>query len=113
MHKKLRLFLSCLLKKKSVPYLTCKAFKRFTLSNGNYVGMSEGAKECYVLSFKELFLYWNLARITKPLKIWQTVFSVSVLFFFFESKIRLEPSRYYLNNLINWDLRFQNLFEFY
>ena len=28
-----------------------------------------GSKECYVLSFKELFLYWNIARITKPVEI--------------------------------------------
>ena len=28
-----------------------------------------GSEKCYVLSFKELFLYWNIARITNPLEI--------------------------------------------
>ena len=28
-----------------------------------------GSKECYLLSFKELFLYWNIAEITNLLEI--------------------------------------------
>ena len=41
---------------------TNKAFKMVTTNQ-------VGSKEFYVLLFKELFMYWIIARITKPLEI--------------------------------------------
>ena len=48
---------------------TAQSFFWTEMSSYRIATLGIGSKKCYVLSFKVLFLYWNISRITKPLAI--------------------------------------------